>query len=137
MSRPAFAARFASPFLAAAALLVLSIGCSKGTNASSTTDASGKKTLAPITIDNVSYDPTRELYEEYNPAFAKHWKEETGQEVTINQSHGGAAKQARAVIEGQPADVLTLAIAYDIDQIVKQTDPPLLPAELADAPRQP
>jgi sulfate transport system substrate-binding protein len=84
---------------------------------------------ASITIDNVSYDPTRELYEEFNPLFASYWKEKTGQDVTINQSHAGAGKQARAVIDGQPADVLTLAIAYDIDQIAKLTDPPLLPAD--------
>jgi sulfate/thiosulfate-binding protein len=112
----------------AGALLVTSPGCNSGSSASSTSPgATGKAAKEPITIDNVSYDPTRELYKEFNPAFAKHWKEETGQEVTIVQSHAGAGKQARAVIEGQAADVLTLAIAYDIDQIVKETDPPLLP----------
>jgi len=111
----------------AGALLVPALGCSSGSNASSTSP--GKAAKEPITIDNVSYDPTRELYKEFNPAFAKFWKEETGQEVTIVQSHAGAGKQARAVIEGQAADVLTLAIAYDIDQIVKETDPPLLPKD--------
>jgi sulfate/thiosulfate transport system substrate-binding protein len=106
------------------AALLMAPGCSSKSNA-----RSGDGSKDPITIDNVSYDPTRELYEEFNPAFAKFWLAETGQEVTIIQSHAGAAKQARAVIEGQPADILTLAIAYDIDQIVKLTDPPLLPAD--------
>lgn len=70
---------------------------------------------------NVSYDPTRELYQEYNPAFAKYWKEKTGQDVKIKQSHGGAGSQARAVIDGLEADVVTLALAYDIDAIAEQT----------------
>ena len=68
---------------------------------------------------NVSYDPTRELYQEFNAAFAKHWKAKTGQETTIRQSHGGAGKQARAVIDGLAADVVTLALAYDIDAIAE------------------
>src|SRR5690606_25677502 len=68
-----------------------------------------------------SYDPTRELYQEFNVAFAKHWKEETGEDVTIRQSHGGAGKQARAVIDGLEADVVTLALAYDIDAIAEKT----------------
>ena len=66
---------------------------------------------------NVSYDPTRELYQDYNAAFARYWKAKTGQDVTVNQSHGGSGKQARAVIDGLPADVVTLALAYDIDAI--------------------
>jgi sulfate/thiosulfate transport system substrate-binding protein len=70
-----------------------------------------------VTILNVSYDPTRELYQEFNKAFIKYWQEKTGQMVTINQSHGGAGKQARAVIDGLEADVVTLALAYDIDAI--------------------
>lgn len=70
-----------------------------------------------ITLLNVSYDPTRELYAEYNQAFAKHWQEKTGDKVTINQSHGGSSKQARAVIDGLQADVVTLALAYDVDAI--------------------
>ncbi len=70
-----------------------------------------------VEILNVSYDPTRELYEEFNEKFRRHWRERTGQEVTIRQSHGGAGKQARAVIDGLPADVVTLALAYDIDAI--------------------
>src|SRR5262245_46752439 len=66
---------------------------------------------------NVSYDPTRELYQELNAAFAKEWKAKTGESVTINQSHGGSGKQARAVIDGLEADVVTLALAYDVDAI--------------------
>jgi sulfate transport system substrate-binding protein len=72
---------------------------------------------AEIELLNVSYDPTRELYQEFNAAFAKHWKEKTGETVTIRQSHGGAGKQARAVIDGLEADVVTLALSYDIDAI--------------------
>ncbi|MGA7833331.1 MAG: sulfate ABC transporter substrate-binding protein [Terracidiphilus sp.] len=68
---------------------------------------------------NVSYDPTREFYEEYNRIFAQHWKATTGQDVVINQSHGGSGKQARAVIDGLEADVVSLALAYDIDAIAQ------------------
>jgi sulfate transport system substrate-binding protein len=77
--------------------------------------------LADTTILNVSYDPTRELYQELNAAFTKHWKQQTGEEVTIQQSHGGAGKQARAVIDGLEAHVVTLALAYDIDAIAERT----------------
>ncbi|MEY2407988.1 MAG: sulfate/thiosulfate transport system substrate-binding protein [Verrucomicrobiota bacterium] len=70
-----------------------------------------------LTLMNVSYDPTRELYEEFNASFIKYWKEKSGDNVTINQSHGGSSKQARAVIDGQQADVVTLALAYDIDAL--------------------
>jgi sulfate transport system substrate-binding protein len=70
-----------------------------------------------VTLLNVSYDPTRELYEAYNAAFAKYWKEKTGQDVKINQSHGGSGKQARSVVDGLPADVVTLALAADVDGI--------------------
>lgn len=76
---------------------------------------------ANVELLNVSYDPTRELYQEFNPAFAKYWKEKTGETVTIKQSHGGAGKQARAVIDGLEADVVTLALAYDIDAIAEKT----------------
>jgi sulfate transport system substrate-binding protein len=71
------------------------------------------------TILNVSYDPTREFYKEFNAAFAKHWKEKTGQEINVDQSHGGSSKQARAVIDGLEADVVTLALAADVDAIAK------------------
>ena len=70
-----------------------------------------------ITLLNVSYDPTRELYQDFNQAFAKYWKAKTGQTVNVEQSHGGSSKQARAVIDGLHADVVTLALAYDIDAI--------------------
>jgi len=76
---------------------------------------------AEVTLLNVSYDPTRELYQEYNAAFAKHWQEKTGDTVTVQQSHGGSGKQARAVIDGLEADVVTLALAYDIDAIAEKS----------------
>jgi len=72
-----------------------------------------------VEILNVSYDPTREFYREYNEAFAKHWKEKTGQELSVNVSHGGSSRQARAVIDGLEADVVTLALAADIDAIAE------------------
>ena len=74
-----------------------------------------------VTLLNVSYDPTREFYEEYNAAFSRYWKEKTGAEVIIQQSHGGSGKQARAVIDGLEADVVTLALAYDIDAIAEKS----------------
>jgi sulfate/thiosulfate transport system substrate-binding protein len=72
---------------------------------------------SPVTLLNVSYDPTRELYVEVNAAFAKHWKAKTGQDVTIKQSHGGSGKQARSIIDGLDADVATLALAGDTDAL--------------------
>jgi len=72
---------------------------------------------ADVTLLNVSYDPTRELYQDFNSAFAKYWQAKTGDNVTIRQSHGGSGKQARSVIDGLEADVVTLALAYDIDEI--------------------
>jgi sulfate/thiosulfate transport system substrate-binding protein len=77
---------------------------------------------ADTTLLNVSYDPTRELYQEFNQAFADHWKQATGETVTIQQSHGGSGKQARAVIDGLDADVVTLALAADIDAIADKSD---------------
>src|SRR5688572_29048795 len=74
----------------------------------------------PVTLLNVSYDPTRELYEDFNQQFAAYWKGKTGQEVTIRQSHGGSGKQARSVIDGLGADVVTLAVAFDVDQIAEK-----------------
>lgn len=82
--------------------------------------AASEVRAADINLLNVSYDPTRELYKEYNAAFAKYWKAKTGDNVTINQSHGGGGKQARAVLEGLEADVVTLALAYDIDQLYQK-----------------
>ncbi len=80
-----------------------------------------------VSLLNVSYDPTRELYQDFNQAFAKYWKAKTGQTVTIEQSHGGSSKQARAVIDGLQADIVTLALAYDIDAISQNAG--LLPAD--------
>jgi sulfate/thiosulfate transport system substrate-binding protein len=89
--------------------------------------ASSIQLLAQATLLNVSYDPTRELYQDYNAAFAKYWKAKTGQSVDIQQSHSGSSKQARAVIDGLQADVVTLALAYDIDAISQNAG--LLPAD--------
>jgi sulfate transport system substrate-binding protein len=83
---------------------------------------------AQTTLLNVSYDPTRELYVEFNNAFSKHWKATTGQDVAVKQSHGGSGKQGRAVIDGLEADVVTLALAYDIDAISQASNGKLLPA---------
>lgn len=89
-------------------------GCGKQETA-----ADKGKEVAPVKLLNVSYDPTRELYKEYNEAFAAYWKKKTGQTVTFQQSHGGSGKQARSVIDGLEADVVTLALAYDIDELTK------------------
>ncbi|MEY3651515.1 MAG: sulfate transporter subunit, partial [Pseudomonadota bacterium] len=75
---------------------------------------------ADISLLNVSYDPTRELYQDYNIAFAKYWKAKTGDNITIKASHGGSGKQARAIIDGLDADVATLALAYDVDQLYEK-----------------
>jgi sulfate/thiosulfate-binding protein len=76
--------------------------------------------LADVSLLNVSYDPTRELYQDYNAAFAKYWKTKTGETVTFRQSHGGSGKQARSVIDGLEADVVTLALAADVDQVANR-----------------
>ena len=75
---------------------------------------------ADVTLLNVSYDPTRELYQQYDPAFSAYWKAKTGDVVTVKQSHGGSGKQARSVIDGLDADVVTLALAWDIDEIAEK-----------------
>jgi len=80
-----------------------------------------------VKLLNVSYDPTRELYQDFNAAFAKYWQSKAGQTVTVEQSHGGSGKQGRAVIDGLPADVVTLALAYDIDAIAQNAK--LLPID--------
>jgi sulfate/thiosulfate transport system substrate-binding protein len=87
----------------------------------------GAAQSSPVSLLNVSYDPTRELYQDFNQAFAKYWKAKTGQTVIVEQSHGGSSKQARAVIDGLQADVVTLALAYDIDAISQNAS--LLPAD--------
>jgi len=83
--------------------------------------------VADTTLLNVSYDPTRELYQEFNTAFSKYWKSKSGETVTIKQSHGGSGKQARAVIDGLEADVVTLALAYDVDALHDKAN--LIPAD--------
>jgi sulfate/thiosulfate-binding protein len=107
--------------LTRAAFIVLALmsalpSCKKGEAASLAPAGSGAP-AASVTILNVSYDPTRELYEDYNSVFAKYWKAKTGQDVKINQSHGGSGKQARAVIDGLEADVVTLALGYDVSAL--------------------
>jgi sulfate transport system substrate-binding protein len=92
-------------------------GCSGG----------GDNKSGAVQITNVSYDPTRELYEAINPAFAAYWKKKTGKDVTFRMSHGGSGKQSRAIIDGLDADVATLALAYDIDAIADKAK--LLPAD--------
>jgi sulfate transport system substrate-binding protein len=105
------AARFSSTLVALAALLLTEQGAR----------------AEALSLLNVSYDPTREFYEEYNPLFAKHWKDKTGQEVKLRLSNGGSGKQARAVMDGLQADVVTLALAYDIDVIAEKAK--LLPSD--------
>lgn len=95
------------------------VGCSDGKNGSSGTG--GLAEPVKKTLLNVSYDPTRELYAEFNQAFSTHWKELRGEEVEIDQSHGGSGKQSRAVIEGLSADVVSLALSGDIDTISKKS----------------
>ena len=97
------------------ALTLALTGC--GVSSSSEKDKSTAKKKEPVELLNVSYDPTRELYDEFNEDFIANWEEEKGQDVTIKQSHGGSGKQGRAVIDGLEADVVTLAFAYDIDEI--------------------
>ena len=88
----------------------------------STLTASAIFAAGPVKLLNVSYDPTRELYQDINAAFAKQWKAKTGVDVTISQSHGGSGKQARSVIDGLQADVVTLALAYDIDVLSEKAN---------------
>ncbi|HKO87811.1 MAG TPA: sulfate ABC transporter substrate-binding protein [Burkholderiales bacterium] len=83
--------------------------------------------VAQTTLLNVSYDPTRELYQDFNKAFAAHWKKQSGEDLTVKQSHGGSGKQARSVIDGLEADVVTLALARDVDAISEKAK--LLPAD--------
>lgn len=112
--------KFLKSLMAVTALSVMLAGC--GNQTSSNSEERDKKTGSneskqPVELLNVSYDPTRELYQEFNEKFASYWKNKTGQDVTIQQSHGGSGKQGRAVIDGLEADVVTLALAYDIDEI--------------------
>ena len=101
-----------------ALLLPIIIALLAGCSSPKTADKTGS-TPGAVTLLNVSYDPTRELYQDYNPAFIKYWQGKTGQTVTIQQSHGGSGKQARAVKDGLAADVVTLALSYDVDALQK------------------
>ena len=105
-------------FVCGLSLLALSAftGCERQSVGSTSPDAAGTK----VTLLNVSYDPTREFYQEFNASFAEYWQRKTGQQVSIDQSHGGSGKQARGVIDGLEADVVTLALAYDIDAIAEK-----------------
>lgn len=116
---------FIQTYLKRLGLVVLAAaigGCSSGASTGGDQTEGGSS----VELLNVSYDPTRELYQEVNEEFAKEWKEKTGQTVTIKQSHGGSGKQSRSVIDGLEADVVTLALAYDIDAIAEQG---LIPAD--------
>lgn len=105
-----------SLFVVALSLIVISLaGCGKKQETAE--KAEKQSNSEPVKLLNVSYDPTRELYKEFNQAFIKYWKEQKGQDITIQQSHGGSGKQGRAVIDGLEADVVTLALAYDIDKL--------------------
>ncbi len=113
------------PLLLATALMP---GCSTSHGDSSSTSASGSSVDKPtVHLLNVSYDPTREFYQKFNQSFADYWLEKEGEKVEIEQSHGGSGKQARAVIDGLKADVVTLALAYDIDAIADTAQ--FLPAD--------
>lgn len=110
--------------LAVVGLVVAGCGGASGSGTqadagSATTASPGKTDGKAVELLNVSYDPTRELYQAFNTAFAAHWKAKTGQTVTIKQSHGGSGKQARSVIDGLQADVVTLALAQDVDAVAK------------------
>ena len=113
---------FASLLASALALT----GCTGGHSAANSGDSAQAAVKPTVTILNASYDPTREFYNEFNASFAEHWKQQHNQEVKVDQSHGGSGKQARAVIDGLEADVVTLALAYDIDAIADKGN--LLPA---------
>jgi sulfate/thiosulfate-binding protein len=120
--------RRSSAIVAAAGLVILFLFAEISSSTSSSSPSSSRVLAAPptVTLLNVSYDPTRELYEEVNAAFAKAWGAKTGQKVAINQSHGGSGMQARSVIDGLEADVVTLALSGDIDAISEKGG--LLPA---------
>ncbi|MVX62602.1 sulfate ABC transporter substrate-binding protein [Clostridium chromiireducens] len=108
--------RILSVMLSATLIMGAFVGCGKQETKSENANDSKK----PVELLNVSYDPTRELYTKFNESFVKYWKDKTGQDVTINQSHGGSGAQAQSVIGGLDADVVTLALGYDIDAISKE-----------------
>ncbi len=98
-------------FVVSLAVLAVASSCSR--------DSAAKAESPELTLLNASYDPTREFYDEFNEAFATHWQKKTGGRVSFKQSHGGSGKQARAVIDGLEADVVTLALAWDVDAVAK------------------
>lgn len=106
------------PIWAAAFSLAVTVFASCGHGPTGESSASRPDSMVLL---NVSYDPTREFYSEFNESFAQYWKQHTGQEIVIEQSHGGSGKQARGVIDGLEADVVTLALAYDIDAIAEKS----------------
>jgi sulfate transport system substrate-binding protein len=112
--------RVVLPWLVCAGVLALSMAVLSA-------GGCGHPKNSELEIVNVSYDPTRELYKDYNAAFATYWAKESGQSVIVQNTHGGSGKQARNVIEGMSADVVTLALSYDIDAIAQQAD--LLPKD--------
>jgi sulfate transport system substrate-binding protein len=116
--------------LAACVLGVWSAGCRSDAGEGGAESASATQAKPAVSILNVSYDPTRELYEEYNAWFAERWEAKTGRAVKIKQSHGGAGKQARAVMDGLEADVVTLALAFDINELARSKN--LMPENWAD-----
>ena len=112
--------RIVSILLAGVLTSMVFAGCGNGGSKSDSSSGEKSESTAnaeKVTITNVSYDPTRELYSEYNKVFAKHWKEKTGQDVEVTQSHGGSGKQALEVANGLEADVVTLALEYDVDAV--------------------
>ncbi|ELK40557.1 sulfate ABC transporter substrate-binding protein [Brevibacillus agri] len=108
------------------ALAIALGGCSAASTGTGTSGTEAGGSAQTVELLNVSYDPTREFYQEVNEEFAQEWKAKTGQSVTIKQSHGGSGKQSRSVIDGLEADVVTLALAYDIDAIAERE---LIPAD--------
>src|SRR5262245_56395040 len=97
--------------------MMLLAACGGGSSGNDAASGAG----ASVTLLNVSYDPTRELYRDLNEQFSAEWQKSNGQQVTIKQSHGGSGSQARAVIDGLPADVVTLALAYDVEEVAKRS----------------
>src|SRR5687768_5593456 len=120
----AMLARIHPLWLVLLAAIVLTSGCSTSNGESSSFLATGSPEKPAVLLLNVSYDPTREFYQEFNQSFADYWLEKEGQQVAIEQSHGGSGKHARAVNDGMKADGVTPALAYDIDAIADKAPPP-------------
>ena len=114
--------RYATFAMLTGVMLASGLACGRSDKTTAGGGSAAKSGTEAVTLLNVSYDPTRELYQDYNVAFKKYWQAKSGQTVTIKQSHGGSGKQARSVIDGLEADVVTLGIASDIDAIQKAGD---------------